>query len=170
MSDPSDPLPDDLLPLVYDHLRALAGRLQRRDPNQTLRPTELVHEAFLKLDGHRDRFESRAHFLAVAAKAMRQILIDRARRGQADKRGGGGLIRTTLAGIGAEDPPVDLLDLEGALAALQQVDPRGAHIVELRYLGGLSVTETAELLGMSRSAVQASWRLSRAFLLARLRS
>jgi len=167
LSDAPDPMPDDLLPLVYDHLRALAGRLQRPDPNQTLRPTELVHEAFLKLDAHRDRFESRTHFLAVAAKAMRQILIDRARRRGADKRGGG-LVRTTLAGVGAEDPPIDLLDLEAALAALQAVDPRGAEIVELRYLGGLSVTETAELLGMSRSAVQASWRLSRAFLLSRL--
>jgi len=160
-------MPDDLLPLVYDHLRALAGRLQRPDPNQTLRPIELVHEAFLKLGAHRDRFESRAHFLAVAAKAMRQILIDRARRRGADKRGGA-LVRTTLAGVGAEDPPIDLLDLEAALAALQAVDPRGAEIVELRYLGGLSVTETAELLGMSRSAVQASWRLSWAFLLSRL--
>jgi RNA polymerase sigma factor (TIGR02999 family) len=170
MTDPNAPRPDDLMPLVYEHLRALAARLQRRDPHRTLRPTELVHEAFLKLDAHRDRFESRAHFLAVAAKAMRQILIDRARRIQTDKRGGGALVRTTLAGVGAEDPPIDLVDLETALAALDAIDPRGAHIVELRYLAGLSVTETAELLGMSRSAVQASWRLSRAFLLARLRS
>lgn len=168
MSGETDPLPDDLLPLVYDHLRALAARMQRPGAHPTLRPTELVHEAFLKLDAHRDRFESRAHFLAVAAKAMRQILIDRARRARADKRGGGGLVRTTLSGVGAEDAPIDLVDLEDALAALEAVDPRGANIVELRYLGGLSVTETAELLGMSRSAVQASWRLSRAFLLARL--
>jgi RNA polymerase sigma-70 factor, ECF subfamily len=164
---PMGPGPGDLVPEVYAHLRALAGRMVDRDVRATLRPTDIVHEAWLKLDGHASRFESRAHFMAVAAKAMRQILIDRARRRSADKRGGG-LARVTLAGIGAEDPPFDLLDLEAALAALTEVDPKGAEIVELRYLGGLSVTEAAELLGMSRSAVQASWRLSRAFLLSRL--
>lgn len=164
----SPPSPQDLLPLVYDHLRALAARLQRRNPGQTLRPTELVHEAFLKLEAHQDQFASRAHFLAVAAKAMRQVLIDRARRQAAEKRGGPGLVRTTLTGIGTEDSPVDLIALASALSALEALDPRGAEIVELRYLGGLSVTETAEVLGMSRSAVQSSWRLSRAFLLAQL--
>jgi RNA polymerase sigma factor (TIGR02999 family) len=150
---------------VYDQLRALARHLERGG-HATLDPTGLVHEAWLKLQVHGGEYVDRAHFAAVAARAMRQVLVDRARRRDADKRGGG-LHRTTLSGVGAEGE-VDLVDLVRALDELEAMDPRGARIVELRFLGGLTADEVADELGLSRSAVQQSWRLSRAWLLARL--
>lgn len=135
---------------------------------ESLQPTGLVHEAWLRLARWQGRFENEGHFRAVAAKAMRQVLTDQARRRLSDKRGGGYLERTTLSGLGGADRPIDLLDLEDALTDLDALDPLGARIVELRYLGGMSVTETAEHLEMSRSAVQDSWRVTRAWLEARL--
>lgn len=154
-----------MLAAVYDQLRSLAHRLERAG-QATLDPTGLVHEAWLKLHAHEGAYVDRRHFAAVAARAMRQVLIDRARQRDADKRGAG-LARTTLAGVGGEGE-VDLLDLVRALDELEQLDPRGAQIVELRFLGGLTAEEVGEALGLSRSAVQQSWRLSRAWLLARL--
>lgn len=150
---------------VYERLRGLARHIERgRHP--TLDPTGLVHEAWLKLQAHGGAYADRGHFAAVAAKAMRQVLVDRARRQDADKRGGG-LERTTLAGVEAEGE-VDVVDLVRALDELEALDPRGAEIVELRFLGGLTAEEVAEVLGLSRSAVQQSWRSSRAWLLSRL--
>lgn len=164
----SEPEIEGLISEVYDHLRGLAARYQRQRPQDSIQPTVLVHEAWLRLSGWEGRFESEGHFKAVAAKAMRQILLDRARRRMADKRGGGALVRTTISGLQTEDAPVDLIDLDAALSELEELDALGARIVEMRYLGGLSVTETAEVLGMSRSAVQKSWRLSRAWLESRM--
>lgn len=122
----------------------------------------------MRLSGWQGEFDNEGHFKAVAAKAMRQILLDRARRRMADKRGGADLQRTTLTGLADDRGEVDIVDLHDALCELEALDPLGAEIVELRYLGGLSVTETATQLGMSRSAVQKSWRLSRAWLETRL--
>lgn len=165
MSAPPDS-PDALLPEVYDHLRGLAARYLASNP-ATLDPTGLVHEAWERL-ARRERFESRGHFAAVAARAMRQILIDRARARNRLKRGQNP-VRTTLSGLGANALNLDVVDLARALEQLEAVDPRGARVVELRWFGGLTEAETAEVLGLSQRSVQDSWRLSRAWLLVRLR-
>ncbi|MCB9671618.1 MAG: sigma-70 family RNA polymerase sigma factor [Alphaproteobacteria bacterium] len=154
------------LALVYDQLRALAARYVDRSPGSTLQPTALVHEAWMKL-GPEGSFSGREHFAAVASKAMRQILIDRARARSRAKRGGNP-IRTTLAGLASDAPDLDVVDLSRALDELEALDPRGARVVELRWFGGMSSAEAAAHLGVSTRTVEASWRLSRAWLLARL--
>lgn len=153
-----------LLPLVYDRLKQVASRIA--PDGTTVSPTALVHDAWLKVGSH--AWQDEQHFVAAASRAMRQIIADRARHLRSQKRGGEGLRRTTLSGLGDGEPPVDLLDLHDALTTLEQEDPQAARIVELRYLGGLSITETAEMLGLSRTAVHRSWRLSRAWLKVRL--
>jgi len=157
-----------LLPLVYDELRALAGSLFRRQsPDHTLQPTALVHEAFLKLVGAADQgWKSRKHFYDVAAMAMRQLLTDHARRAASQKRGGG-VCRVTLAQAATpvdNAPDVDLIALDEALRKLSALDPRQARIVELRYLAGLSVDETAEVIGVSARTVKTDWQMARSFL------
>jgi RNA polymerase sigma factor (TIGR02999 family) len=162
-----EPVADDMLPLVYDELRRLAQRFFARERSgHTLQPTALVHEAFLQLSASGElHLESRAHFLALAARAMRRILVDSARRRGAAKRGGG-LERVTLSGALAEGGPdeVDVLALEDALLALGADHPRHAEVVELRFFGGLDVKEVAQVLGVSASTVMADWRFSRAWL------
>jgi RNA polymerase sigma-70 factor, ECF subfamily len=158
-----------LVPLVYDQLRTLAERYVRSHPHDTMRPTGLVHEAWMKLTASESAgaFTGREHYAAVASRAMRQILIDRARsRGRAKR--GSSPFRTTLSGLTNDAVDVDVIDLNRALAALDEADPRGARIVELRYFGGLSVEEIARWLGLSERTVQSSWRFSRAFLVERL--
>jgi RNA polymerase sigma factor (TIGR02999 family) len=157
------------LPVVYEELRRLAERYVREQPQGTLQPTALVHEAWMKLDGHRDRFEGREHYSAVAARAMRQVLLDRARHRGRQKRGADP-VRTTLSGLASEGPVVDLFDLNRALEELAAVDPRGAQVVELRYFGGMSAEEIARWLAVSPRTVQSSWRIARAFLVQRLGS
>jgi RNA polymerase sigma-70 factor (ECF subfamily) len=158
-----------LVPMVYDQLRALAGRFFSDGyGGKTLEPTAVVHEAYLKLVGASQvTWESRAHFFAVAAKAMRQILTDHARRKNALKRGGG-LQRITLAGVATPaddaDETVDLVALEAALADLSQLDPRQAEVVELRFLGGLSADEVAHVLGISLRTVEREWFAAKAWL------
>ena len=158
----------NLLPLVYDNLRALAGsyfQVERSD--HTLQPTALVHEAYVKLVGSEQTdWKDRAHFFAVAASAMRQILADHARRKKAAKRGGG-QHRVTLTGL--KTPPdletqIDLIALDEALASLAAAYPDQARIVELRFLAGLSVDEVAHVLGVSESTVERKWRMARAWL------
>ena len=158
----------DLIPLVYDQLRALAHnyvQIERRD--LTLEPTALVHEAFMKLAGRTNPcWQNRAHLLAAAAIAMRQILTDHARRKKAAKRGGG-LVRITLSGLSMPSNPyndVELVALDNALEKLAARFPEQARVVELRFLGGLEVTEVADVLGVSKSTVERSWRLGRAWL------
>jgi RNA polymerase sigma factor (TIGR02999 family) len=158
----------DLLPMIYDELRALAGGyLKRQIPEHTLQPTALVHEAFLKLARPAaGDWESRAHFFAVAAKAMRQILADHARRKKAAKRAAGGQ-RVTLSGL--LTPPtieqqIDLIALDEALEKLTGLSPRQSRIVELRFLAGLSENEVVHVLGLTRGVVQREWRTARAFL------
>lgn len=156
-----------LLPLVYDELRAVAGMYFRHQPrDHTLQPTALVHEAYLRLiDQSRHGWESRAHFLAVASLAMRQILVNHAERRATAKRGGG-LRRLTLeaALTPAPQPEVDLLALDAAIARLSQLSERMARVVELRYFGGLSVDEVAHVLRVSKRTVEGDWKTARAWL------
>ncbi len=160
-----------LLVLLYNDLRRQASsyfRAQRG--NHTLQPTALVHEAFVRIAGNANiSWEGRSHFLAVAAKAMRNVLADHARKRRAEKRGGA-WERVTLTGLGSDDGErmIDALDLDEALAALQQADERQARIVELRFYGGLSVDEVAHLLEVSPRTVDLDWRMARAWLRNRL--
>ena len=159
---------DALLPIVYDELRRRAAAYLRRErPGQTLQPTALVHEAYLRLlKDQPGRWQNRAHFCAIAAHAMRQILIERARARGALKRGGA-QPRVTLdegAIAGAEPPSIDLLALDDALTRLEALDPEQARLVELRFFGGLTVEETAEAMNISPATVKRHWTLARAWL------
>ncbi len=157
---------DRLLPIVYDELRRMAGaRLQNERPDHTLSPTALVHEAYLRLAQGQITFEGRHHFFAVAARAMRHILVDHARRRKAGKRGG--QYRVTLDPEVADPGPTDpdeVLDVDRALDRLATIDPRQAELVELRYFVGLSIEETATAQGTSPATVKRDWLLARAWL------
>lgn len=157
-----------LLPVVYDALRTIAGGLFRQErSDHTLQPTALVNEAYIKLLGRADaEWDDRAHFLAVAAKAMRQILTDHARGKNAIKRGGGARERVTLFGLQtpAITSQIDLVALDDALAKLEEIDPRQCRIAELRFLAGLGVEDTAKVLGVSNATVKREWRMTRAWL------
>ncbi|MCP4251527.1 MAG: sigma-70 family RNA polymerase sigma factor [bacterium] len=158
---------DELLPIVYQELRRLAAaRLAGEQPGQTLQATALVHEAYLRLTGHRDQpWQSRAHFFAAAAEAMRRILIENARRKQRLKHGGGRqrfeLDEADLVGAA---PTIDLLALDEALAKLAAEDQVKADLVKLRYFAGLTVAQSGELLGISRATADRHWAYVRAWL------
>jgi RNA polymerase sigma factor (TIGR02999 family) len=157
---------DDLMPAVYAELKRIAAAYLRRErPGHTLQPTALVNEAYVRLAGQHPRFQNRAHFCAIAANAMRQILVERARARNARKRGGGAA-RVTLdeAMAPAPGPPVDLDALDEALTRLAALDAQQARIVELRFFGGLSVEETADVLGISPATVKRHWSVARAWL------
>ena len=159
---------DRLLPEIYQELRALAGSFFREQkPNHTLQPTALVHEAFLKLVNASDQsWTNRKHFFDVAAMAMRQLLADHARQAATQKRGGGAR-RVTLSEAATPmdtTHDVDLVALDASLAKLCGLDPRQGRIVELRYLAGLSVAETADVLGVSERTVKLDWQMARSFL------
>ena len=155
------------MPLVYDELRRIAARYMSRErPGQTLQATALVNEAFVRLAAERPRqFQNRTHFLAIAALSMRQILIQRARARRALKRGGA-LQRVTLDDQHLQAPPgeIDVLALDEALTRLAAVDPELARVVELRYFGGLTVEETADVMASSPATVKRQWALARAWL------
>jgi RNA polymerase sigma factor (TIGR02999 family) len=155
-----------LLPLVYDELRRLARpHLQRERPDHTLQSTELVHEAYLRLAQQEPaRFESRAHFLAVSAQLMRQILVEYARRRRAAKRDGGYKVTLTGAEPLLKEPTVDLMALDDALQDLARLDPRQSRVVELRYFGGLTVEETAQALKISPATVEREWTTAKLWL------
>jgi RNA polymerase sigma factor (TIGR02999 family) len=158
---------DKLAPIVYDELRRLAGHYLRRErTGHSLQATALVNEAYLRLvDYKRMRWANRAHFFAVSAQLMRRILVDHARRHNL-KRGGGvqhiALEDTAVVGGGRAE---NLVVLDDAIQALAQIDPRKAHVVELRFFGGLSVEETAEVLNVSPVTVMRDWNTARAWLL-----
>jgi len=156
---------DELLPLVYDELRSLArGIMGRQAAAHTLQPTALANEACIRLLGSSTlSWESRAHFFAVAAVAMRQILANHARAKHADKRSAPGH-RVTLAGIAHQQDDVDLLALDDALVRLAALDPRQARFIELRFFGGLTVAESAHVLAISVPTAEREWRAARAFL------
>lgn len=158
---------NELLPLVNDELRKLARRyLRRESPGHTLQPTALVNEAYLRLiDQRQVQWQNRAHFLGIAAQLMRRILIDHARRHHYQKRGGGAL-RVSLDESAAvtDAKAAELLAVEEALEKLTALDARKGRIIELRFYGGLTEVETAEVLGISVPTVQREWRSAKAWL------
>jgi RNA polymerase sigma factor (TIGR02999 family) len=163
---------DDLMPIVYADLRRVAaGYMRRETPGHALQPTALVHEAYVRLiDQRQVKWRNRAHFFGVAAGMMRRILVDNARRRRADKRGGG-WERVTLAGDEAaadSHKEVDVLALHDALERLAAFDPQQARIVELRYFGGLTIEEAAEVVGVSPATVVREWTIAKAWLRADL--
>lgn len=159
---------DTLMPLVYDELRRLAAHYLRGErKGYTLQPTALVNEAYLRLLKDRpDRWQNKAHFCAIAAHSMRQILIERARARDALKRGGGQPRVTFDEGLPAPagETSIDLLSVDAALDRLAALDAEQARIVELRYFGGLTIEETAEAMGISPATVKRHWALARAWL------
>ncbi|MFG0317023.1 MAG: ECF-type sigma factor [Planctomycetota bacterium JB042] len=169
LADGDADAPDALLPLVYDELRRVARRQMAGErADHTLSATALVHEAWLKLapDGSGRTFEGRRHFVAVAARAMRRLLVDHA-RGRRRERRGGDRLRVTLdagAELAADEDPEEILALDEALRRLAEKDPRASRVVELRTFAGLSIDETADALGVSPRTVKREWTLARAWL------
>ena len=162
---------DRVFPLVYNELKAIAAaRLRAEDEGHTLSATALVNEAYLKLIGQRNTdWKNRAHFFAVAARAMRRILIDHAVARKAQKRGGAEAFVTLLDDVAGEDSSADeLLALDDAMTRLSELDKRQAQIVELRFFTGLSLDDIAEVLQLSLSSVNRDWRAARAFLTTQL--
>jgi len=159
---------EELLPLVYEQLRAIAQRRMREErAGHTLQATALVHEAFVKLvgGGEGPGWESRAHFFRVAAEAMRRILIDHARKRKSVKRGGGATpIPLSVVDLAAEHDPAQILALNEALETLEAEDARAAEVVKLRFFAGLSVDETAEAMGISERTAMREWAFARARL------
>jgi RNA polymerase sigma factor (TIGR02999 family) len=158
----------ELFDIVHAKLRGLAGQLLRNErANHTLQPTELVHEAYLRLEGVRDiSFEGRRHFYGAAARAMRRILVDHARQRTADKRGGPHRHRVPLEEVFQRpvDLRLDFVRLDDALNDLATMAPAKADVVELRYFVGLSIEETADVLGIAPATVKRHWNFSRAWL------
>lgn len=164
---------EELMPVVYDELRRIAGAYMKRErPGQTIQPTALVHEAYLRLlkDKKQD-WQGRTHFLAIAANSMRQILVERARAKQTEKRGGG-RERITLdestfkggEGASGDEVAYDLLAVDEALDRLALLDGQQARVVELRFFGGLTIEETAATLGTSAATVKRDWTMAKAWL------
>jgi RNA polymerase sigma factor (TIGR02999 family) len=157
-----------LLPLVYDELRKLAAqRLNQEKPGQTLQPTALVHEAYLRLLGAEEgqHWDSRGHFFAAAAEAMRRILVESARRKKRVKHGGGhGRVDLEEHDLPVRPPPEELLALDDALTRLKEEDATAAQVVQLRFFAGLSMEEIAAALGISRATAQRHWRYARSWL------
>ena len=160
---------DRLYPLVYDELRALAASfLAAERPGHTLQPTALVSESYVRLvDQRAAHVNDRRHFMAVAAQAMRHVLVDHARRRSAGKRGGQKQrisLSTSLLENSPEAPPADFLELQDALERLEEIDSLTVRVLELRYFGGLTIDETAAALDVSASTVEREWRFARAWL------
>lgn len=157
-----------LMPLVYSELRRLASNYLRRERmGHTLQPTALVNEAYLKLVDQRNaRWQNRAQFFGISAQLMRRILVDHARQNQAAKRGGSEKQRLSITSAEAfvKQSEVDLLALNEALEQLSEMDPQQGRIVELKFFGGLSIEETAEVLGIGHATVERDWKMARAWL------
>ena len=173
MRDGESRAADELLPLVYEELRAIAARrLRQEQVGQTLQPTALVHEAYLKLlgpDGNTLSWSDRGHFLAAAAEAMRRILVDRARSRGTVRRGGDRKRVPLYEDALIDEPePEEMLGLEEALVALEQHDQRLATIIKLRFFTGLSVEETAQAMQLGSATVKRDWAWARAWLIDRM--
>jgi len=166
MRDGDSTAMDRLFPLVYREFHERAHRqLAQRRPGDTLSTTALVHETYLKLvDSSHRSYHDRMHFFAVASRAMRQILVDYARRSTAHKRGSGRVVTLEPEAIASPDRAEELVALDEALERLEALDPRLVRIVELRFFGGLSVDESADALGISPRTVKRDWQKARAFL------
>ena len=172
--DGSESARERLIGLIYDELRLIAASLMRSEhPGHTLQSTALVHEAYFRMMGPGTDWTDRRHFFGAAARAMRQVLTDHARRKRRHRRGGGQLERVTLANIAADDDAgpasLDILALDGALVELEALSPRKAAAVELHYYAGLSYEEVAEALTVSPATVHRDLRMARAWLRDRLR-
>ena len=158
---------EKLVPLIYSELRQMAHKyLYRERPGHTLQTTALVHEAYLKLIDQRDaRWQNREHFFAIAAQAMRRILVDSARQHKAMKRGGPAenLSLDEAANVSLEPDPI-LLPLDEALSKFAEIDPQQSRIVELRYFGGMTIEETAKVMNLSTDTVKREWAMARAWL------
>ena len=156
------------MPLVYSELRRLASNYLRRERGEhTLQPTALVNEAYLKLVDQRNaKWQNRAHFFGISAQLMRRILVDHARQHQAVKRGGSRSkeCRSRALKSSHKEPEVDLLALNEALDELARMDPQQSRIVELKFFGGLSIEEIAEVLGIGHATVERDWKMARAWL------
>lgn len=164
---------EKLMPLVYDELRRLAVRYLRRErPDHTLQPTALVNEAYLRLvDQTRVNWKNRAHFFSISAEIMRRILVDYARSRKAEKRGGSAEKLPLEEAISLSDEmDVDLIALDDALSDLARLDPLQSRVVELRFFGGLTLEETAEVLSLSRSTIEREWLTAKAWLYVQLSS
>ncbi len=162
---------DELLPLVYEELRRLAAqKMAQQPPGQTLQPTALVHEAWLKLGGGgRQQWDSRKHFFFAAAEAMRHILIDRARKKQCQRHGGGWeRVDVEEIEVGAPTEPETLLAVNEALDQLEKLDPAKAAVVKLKFFVGLSEREMAEVLGLSERTIERHWAYAQAWLFERI--
>lgn len=158
---------DRLLPVVYRELKRLAASyLKAERPGHTLQPTALAHEAYIRLAGNNTSpWQNRAHFMGIAARAMREILVDHARRRKAQKRGGGQAVTVLSEALQVSgNRPIAFDDLDQALIDLARLSERQAQVVELRYFGGLSIEETGEVLGVSPATVKREWTLARAWL------
>jgi RNA polymerase sigma-70 factor, ECF subfamily len=159
---------DKLIPLVYTELHRIARRVWQQHPqSETLQPTALINEAYLKLaSAESTTYQDRCHFFAVASTAMRQILVNHAKSRLSAKRGGG-RVRVPLDDVqlAVDQEAEQIVSLHEALEALQRVDPRKSQVVEMRYFGGLSIEETAEALGVSIGTVNRDWRLARSWLI-----
>jgi RNA polymerase sigma-70 factor, ECF subfamily len=158
---------DELIPIVYNELRRLARHyLKHERVDHSLQPTALVHEVYLRLIGQKNvQWKSRAHFFSVAAQMMRRILIDHAKGLLRNKRGAGAIkLPLNDVIILADGGALDMIALDEALTKLSSIDPRKSHVVELRYFGGMSVEETAEILGISHKTVMREWAIARAWL------
>ncbi|MEM1182554.1 MAG: ECF-type sigma factor [Acidobacteriota bacterium] len=156
---------EEMLPEIYGELRVLANHYLRRGPSRTLQPTELINEAFLRLIGAGADTKDRNHFFAFAARTMRHVLVDRFRRRDAAKRGGSPTPVTLVTSF-ADQPEfsVDLLDLNRALERLGEVSPRAVQIVELRFFGGLTNEDVADVLDISLATIARDWRAARVWL------
>jgi RNA polymerase sigma-70 factor, ECF subfamily len=166
MSNEQPPKAEDVAPIVYDELRRVAAAYMRRErPGQTLQATALVHEAYLRLAQAGTPWNDRRHFVGIAARSMRQILVERARARGAQKRWGGmNRVSITDSLPLAADPETMLPALDEAINKLEQLDPEQAKIVELRYFAGMSVEEAAGVMGMSAATLKRRWALARAWL------
>ena len=159
---------DDLLPLVYNELHRLAGYYMRGErPSHTLQTSALVNEAYLRLAGAEHiQWQNRAHFFAIAAQVMRRILVDHARRRDKQKRGGAvQKVELDEAMLVSEQRAAEVVALDDALKSLAEIDPRKSQLVELRFFGGMSIEETAEVLQVSPGTVMRDWTLAKAWLL-----
>src|SRR5690349_17568784 len=158
---------DQLMPIVYEELRRQAARYLRKErPGHTLQTTALIHEAYVRLvDQHHVQWQNRAHFFGIAAQLMRRILVDHARTKKRVKRGGSD-IRVSLAdaNIAVKGQDLDVVALDEALQRLAQIDEQQSRVVELRYFSGLTVEETAEVMGISKATVKRDWSVARAWL------
>jgi RNA polymerase sigma factor (TIGR02999 family) len=163
---------EELMPLVYDELRRLAqAYLRRENPGHTLQSTALVHEAYIRLIDQRVSWQNRAHFFAIAAQAMRRILVDHARNRNAAKRGDGACRVTLDEGLmEAQQRDVDVIALDEALTNLAKIDPQQGQIVELKFFAGLSIEDTAEVLKISPATVKRDWAMAKAWLYREMRT